>query len=92
MAKRKKRVAKKNPEISIDGVRQISHKLVTTEKVKEKLLNKKIPLKRRESTTVRAAIKNFQNAHTRSKRANTLLEKHSKTMLKIMKKYSYLID
>lgn len=60
--------------------------IITAEKVAEKILGKKIPLKKKQSTKLKAAIKNYRTAITRHRRAETLLEKNYKLLKRQIKK------
>lgn len=71
-------------------IKTVPADIINAEKVYERLQDKKLNPNKKLSTKIKAAIRNYQNAVTRKKRADTLLEKH----YKILKRYSikYLQD
>lgn len=87
MAKRKR---KDNPLIDdfLLSTKEVPGHLVQAEKVTEKLLNKKLTPKQKNSVKFKAAINNYRTAVTRMKRAETLLQKHYKIFLRLVNKFS----
>lgn len=87
MAKRKR---KDKPLIDdfLLSIKEVPEHLVKAEKVTERLLNKKLTPKQKNSTKFKAAINNYRKAVTRKKRADTLLEKHYKILLRLVNKFS----
>lgn len=89
MAKRKR---KDKPLIDdfLLSIKEVPQHLVIAEKVTEKILNKKLTPKQKNSTKYKAAINNYRTAVTRMKRAETLLQKHYKILLRLVNKFSNL--
>lgn len=76
---RKKRRTKKLPAMvdpALLSIKQVPADIINAEKVTERLTNTKLNAKRKLSTKIKAAIKNYQNAVTRKKRADTESMKH----------------
>lgn len=88
---RKRRRTKKKLPAMVDPallqIKKVPADIINAEKVTERLTNTKLNAKRKLSTKIKAAIKNYQNAVTRKKRADTLLEKHFKILSRYSKKY-----
>ena len=82
---------KKNINPLIDefllSIEQIPAHIVQSEKVTEKLLNKKLTRKQKASVKYIAALHNYKKAVTRYKRATTLLEKHYKILTRLVNKF-----
>jgi hypothetical protein len=91
MAKRK-RARKEKPLIDdfLLSIKEVPEHLVKAEKITEKLLNKKLTPRQKNSVKFKAAINNYRKAVTRKKRADTLLEKHYKILLRLVNKFSNL--
>lgn len=68
-------------------IKSVPIEIVQSEKVHEKLLNKKLSRKQKTSLKIKAALKNYKKSVTRFNLANTLLTKHFKTLSKLVKKY-----
>jgi hypothetical protein len=62
--------------------------IITSEKVHERILGKKIKPSKKIGVKWKAATKNYGTAITRYKRSLTLLEKHYKILAKIVKKHN----
>lgn len=86
MARRKRREADLIDDFLL-SIKDVPAHLVHAEKVTEKLLNKKLTPKQKTSVKFRAAINNYRKAVTRKKRADTLLEKHYKVLLRLANKF-----
>lgn len=69
---------------------KIPDELINAEKVAERLTGKKLKPNKKLSYQLKATLRNCRTATTRIKRANTLLIKHYKTLLKLNKKISLL--
>lgn len=89
MAKRK-RARKQKPLIDefLLSIKEVPEHLVQAEKVTEKLLNKKLRPDQKKSVQFQRAISNYRNAVTRKKRADTLLEKNYKILLRLVTKFA----
>lgn len=86
---RRKRAKKQVPflDATLLAIKQVPDDIINAEKVMEKLTNKKLSPKQKASVKLKAAFKNYRNAVTRKKRADTLLEKHYKILIRLKKKY-----
>lgn len=87
MKRRKKKVVPSLIDSKLLNTK-VPDKIVTAEKVTEKLTKRKVLPKHKISTKYKAAISNYSKAVTRYKRAGTLLEKHHKALTKFIKKYN----
>lgn len=87
MAKRKR---KEKPLIDdfLLSIKDVPAHLVQADKVAEKLLGKKLKPHQKNSVKFKAAINNYRKAVTRMKRAETLLQKHYKVLLRLANKFS----
>lgn len=81
---------KKNDPIDHDllTIKRVPESVIMSEKVTEKLLDKKLTPKQKKSLKYKAAIRNYRKAVTRYKLALTLLNKHKKVLQKMKEKYS----
>lgn len=70
------------------SIKDVPQHLVNADKVTERLIGKKLKPHQKNSVKFKAAINNYRNAVTRSKRADTLLQKHYKILLKLVNKFS----
>lgn len=93
MARRKK----KQPSLLNEALKLINStpdkvpdELINAEKVSELLTGKKIKPNKKLSYQLKATVRNAKNAITRMKRAETLLIKHYKYLLKLNKKINSL--
>ncbi len=66
---------------------KVPQQLLQAEKVTSKITGKKPKRKYLQSTKYKAAISNYRKAVTRKKRADTLLAKNHKILLRYIKKY-----
>lgn len=87
MAKRRR---KEKPLIDdfLLSIKEVPEHLVIAEKVTEKLLNKKLRPDQKKSVLYKSAITNYRTAVTRMKRAETLLQKHYKILLRLVNKFA----
>jgi exonuclease VII small subunit len=86
--RRKKRIKEvRFIEPELLQLKKVPEDVVNAERVVEKLTNKKLTPKQKASLKLKVAIKNYQKAVTRKKRADTLLEKHYKTLKRLKEKY-----
>lgn len=69
------------------SIKQVPKNIIQSERVTEKLLNKKLTRKQKASVKYKAALANYKKAVRRYKLANTLLEKHFKVLQRIVSKY-----
>lgn len=69
------------------SIKEVPKNIVQSERVTEKLLNKKLTRKQKTSVKYKAALTNYKKAVRRFKLANTLLEKHFKVLQRIVSKY-----
>ena len=90
MVRRKKSSKKTDSFIdpALLAIKTVPPEIITAEKVTEKITGKKLKYKQKNSTQIRAAIKNYQKAVSRDKRANTILKKHYKELLRLKKKFN----
>lgn len=69
------------------AIKDVPKNIVESEKVTEKLLNKKLTPKQKTSVKYKAALKNYKKAVRRYRLATTLLQNHFKTLTKLVNKY-----
>lgn len=82
---------KKTPEIDefLLSIKDVPKHIVQAEEVAQRLMNKKLTRKQKNSIKYKAALKNYRTAVTRKRRADTLLQKRYKALLKLVKKFGH---
>lgn len=69
------------------AIKKVPAQIVQAEKVTERLLAKKLTRKQKTSVKYSSALANYKKAVRRYKLAETLLQKHFKTLSRIVSKY-----